>query len=246
MSYNDINRHHRDSRVVFIPDTHRYIVDGSDGYISVTALVSDCFEKFDAEYWSLRKGGTPEAAARLRKLWDDKAGKARDLGTLMHHRIEQYYLGEPADAGAAGDAAFRHFLAFAAERPLRPYRSEWVIFDSDRHLAGTLDFLAVNDRGEYEIYDWKRSTKVVDASGRVIASDRYGKCALAPLSHIPDTPFHHYALQLSLYRLILELHYGIKPVAAHLGIFHPDYSCHHVADVPYLRAEAELLLNQCR
>lgn len=246
MNYNQANKHIRDERVEFLPDVHEYVVDGKRGYTSVTQLVSQYFSVFDARLWAERKATKNKTAEMILAEWDKKAEKARDLGSLMHHRIEQYYLGEELDANAASDAAFRHFLEFTKSHQLNPYRSEWVLFDEDLHIAGTLDFLAVNDKGEYEIYDWKRSTKVVSNDGCIIVSKRYcqQQYGLHPITHIPDTSFYHYTLQLSMYRRLLERKYGISPVAAHLGVFHPDLCRPFVVDVPYYRNEVDAILSQ--
>jgi hypothetical protein len=244
MNYNEQHIHPRDSRLSFDEAAHIYTVDGVE-YETVTTLVEDTFEKFDAEYWAARKA-TPECPAEmLKKQWEEKGRIARDLGTVMHDNIERHYLGlEPNDA--APDRAFDNFKIFAANRKLQPYRSEWRIFIEEFHLAGTLDFLAVTDDGQFEIWDWKRSNKVVDASGNPIKFSRYSKRAKAPLEHLPDTTFQHYALQVSIYRYILSQKYGIDTCAGHLGVFHPDYDQPYVVDLPYLEDEVITLLNTRR
>ena len=65
----------------------------------------------------------------------------------------------------------------------------------------------------------------------------FGKYAKAPILHVPDTTYHHYALQVSLYRYLLESEYGIMVEDAYLGTFHPDYDRFHVVAMPYLRSE---------
>lgn len=134
-----------------------------------------------------------------------------------------------------------HFMAFAADHSLTPYRSEWPIFSRRYRIAGTLDFLA-HDGEKFEIYDWKRSTKVCDAFSRPLLTN-YGKYAFAPIRHIPDTTYHHYALQLSFYRYMLATEYDIEVSACHLGVFHPDMASYHLVDVPYLRDEVITILN---
>ena len=67
--------------------------------------------------------------------------------------------------------------------------------------------------------------------------------ALEPIPHIPDTTFWHYALQVSIYRHILEKNYAISTAAGKLGVFHPADGRYHVLDVPYLRDEAVTVLN---
>lgn len=235
------NKHQRDSRIAFEPTEHKYIVDGEVECESVTNIVADCFSKFDADYWAERKATAQCTPAMLKQQWEAKAHAARELGTQLHSRIERHYLGYEPEAEALGERAFRHFLRFASERPLMPYRTEWAIFSKPYRVAGTLDFLAY-DGHKFEIYDWKRSTKVVDKWGRPIL-DNYGKYGLPPVQNIPDTTYHHYALQLSLYRYILLAEYGIEVSACHLGVFHPDMASYHVVDVPYLPDEVKAILS---
>lgn len=240
MTYNQLNAHNRDLLIEFDEERHEYF-HGGQRLKSVTTLVEECFPKFDAEYWSRRKapsmGMTPE---QLRQKWEDDARRSRDLGTEMHAKIEDYYLGH--DAGDDGDA-YRLFRMFAAENHLCPYRTEWRIFHEDYAIAGTLDFLERTPDGTFNIYDWKRSKKLVDARGNIEKENRWHSTALPPVAHLSDTSFYHYALQLSMYRFILSRKYGINVSRMRLGVFHPSYSTYYVVDVPYLYNEVEAILN---
>lgn len=238
MTVNEKNAHCRDALIHFDPEQHVYTLNGRE-LESVTTLVESCFERFDADYWARRK--CPEDPESLKKQWEDKAREARDLGTRMHERIESHYLGLPADPEAGSDPTFRRFLDFSREFRLTPYRTEWRIFSERYGIAGTLDFLAVTPDGRFIIYDWKRSTKVVDADGRII-TNRYPKYALRPLNSLPDTVYYHYALQVSIYRFILAEHYGINVDSAFLGVFHCDLPRHFRVSLPYLRDEVATLL----
>lgn len=240
--YNTINAHPRDAFLSFDEASHTYTFEGRV-LDSVTTVVEDCFERFDAEYWAERKATPWRTKEMIMAEWEEKGRAARDLGTLMHARIENYYLGNEPTEAERTDPTFTNFLRFAASRTLRPYRTEWRIYMEEYGLAGTLDFLELCDDGSFEIWDWKRSTKVVNPDGSAADGNNYGKRAHYPLCHLPDTVFHHYALQLSIYRYILHAKYGIPVRAGHLGVFHPDYPCPWVVDVPYLRSEVETLLN---
>lgn len=237
---NNINMHPRDCRLSFDETTHRYFHDGKE-LTSVTTTVERYFEQFDAEYWSLRKCGNDAVRAKaLRDEWEENARTARDLGTRMHRLIEKYYLGDAVTD--TDDPTYRLFRQFSQKTSLTPYRTEWRIYHEDFNIAGTLDFLAY-DGSHYEIYDWKRSNKIIDPfTGKPVIESRFRKYARKPISHVHDTTFNHYALQVSIYRYILETKYGIEVSAGYLGVFHPDYSCPHVVSVPYLRDEVELLL----
>lgn len=246
MNYNDINRHHRDNRIHFDAATHTYSVDCADGSslpcVSVTTVVENLFAKFDADYWAQRKATPQRPAHVIKEEWARKGQIARELGTILHDRIERHYFGEEPDAEALADRAFCNFLSFARQHRLQPYRSEWRIFSEKYAVAGTLDFLACTD-GRFEIYDWKRSSKIVTPAGEPITYNAYGNHAFAPIAHIPDCTYQHYAMQVSLYRLLLELEYGIVARAGYLGTFHPDYDRPHIVEMPYYRDEAQAVLD---
>ncbi len=239
MTCNDLNCHPSDSRLSFDAATHTYYCDGLE-CISVTTLVDECFPRFDAEHWAariaVREGVDPEV---ILDRWKRDADRARALGTAMHEKIEKYYLGE--DDGDSSDA-LRLFRLFAAHNRLYPFRTEWRIFDEDLGIAGTLDFLELTPGGAYNIYDWKRSKKLVEADGRIIMESPYGKRGLYPLNNLHDTSYWHYALQLSIYRYILERKYGIPVSEMKLGVFHPECSTPWIVRVPYLRREVESVM----
>ncbi len=240
MDYNQQHFHERDALIHFNEADHIYTHNGQT-LESVTTIVEECFEQFDAPYWAERKA-TPEVTAEmLIEQWAENGRRARDLGTQMHDRIEHFYLGYGLDEAAMSDETFRLFLDFTKEHKLQPYRTEWRIFYEEYGIAGTLDFLNF-DGNEFVIYDWKRSTKLVDPFGRVIKDNRYHKTAYPPLQEIPDTTFYHYALQVSIYRYILEQKYGINVSHSKLGVFHPENGRYFVLDLPYLKEKVITLL----
>lgn len=238
MNCNQINHHERDSLIHFDEASHTYTVNGRV-LKSVTTLVGECFEQFDADYWAAKKapamGMTPE---EVKVLWERKGEEARNLGTMMHAKIERYYLGQPN----ASDETYCLFEQFTERYHLTPYRTEWTIYDEESGIAGTLDFLDFQ-QGVFTIFDWKRSNKIL-VCGTPETTNRWGKHAFCPIAHVPDTTYWHYALQLSIYRYILEKNYGLSISGGKLGIFHPDNGRPYVVNVPYMKAEVMALLGK--
>ena len=75
--------------------------------------------------------------------------------------------------------------------------------------------------GDLFLFDWKRSTKIVNNAGLLIQSDfKYG---FDQLSHVADNSFNKYALQQNLYKYILEEYYGKKISSMNLLVLHPNY-----------------------
>jgi hypothetical protein len=118
-----------------------------------------------------------------------------------------------------------------------PYRTEWYIFDEEHELAGSVDMLyQVNgDPNNLVIYDWKRSCKLSKKKGFG------GKTMKAPLDHLPDCSYWHYAMQLNIYRHILETKYNKTISGMVLVGVHPDLRGYEHEPVPILEEEVKSL-----
>jgi hypothetical protein len=234
--FNIRNQHWRDCNVSFRKADHIYIVDGTP-LDSVTTFVKNCFPEFNSEFHAKRKaealGITKE---EVLEMWDKKGRESREQGTTMHEKIESYYLGKSVST----DTTFELFKIFANKITLKPFRTEWAVYDWDQKIAGTIDFVDYQN-GEYIIYDWKRSDKLIAKNGLPIKNSQYGVKALPPIENLDDSPYYHYALQLSLYKYILEKNYGITVSKLRLGIFHPSYNKPYVLEIPYLQNEIDAL-----
>ena len=124
------------------------------------------------------------------------------------------------------------FLRFLADNPnLRCYRTEWMIFDEDVKIAGSIDFVSENADGTLTIYDWKRCKEIKK-------SNSFGVFALTEcIAHLPDTNYWHYALQLNTYKTILERKYEKKVKEMFLVGLHPDLPTYQLLKVPVLEQE---------
>lgn len=238
------NQHPRDSHIKFDEPTHTYTIDGSSDYTSVTTWNHTHFKKFDADViinrmmrsrnW-LSSKYYGQTADEIKAGWDQNRDEAAQAGTKMHYDIECYYNG----VNVINDSEeFRFFKTFVADHPeLKPYRTEWTIWDSELRIAGSIDILYENPDGTLSIYDWKRSKGIV----RNKQYEEYSTTQC--LSHIPDTNFWHYALQLNTYKAILEKNYGKKVTKMCLVCLHPDQRTYQLIDIPELNEEIEALFN---
>ena len=130
-----------------------------------------------------------------------------------------------------------HYVDFVNDYPnLKPYRTEWMIFDEEVRLAGSIDMVYEADsNGELLIYDWKRCKEIKKYNN-------FGDYALTEcIKHLPDTNFWHYALQLNLYKAILEGKYGKKIKEMWLVGLHPNALSYQMLEVPDLSEEIAAL-----
>lgn len=220
---------------------HQYYVNGQPA-TAVSTIVSRFFPEFDTAYWSVRKASENDCTAEeLAQQWADKAVASSSAGTALHQQIEEFY--NHGTSGTGPD--FVHFLNFHhAHSHLAPHRTEWQVYNEELMLAGTVDFVARNSDGSMSIYDWKRSHKVVDASGRIKSNSYQTK--EGPLKDLPDCAFSHYTLQQNIYKWLLESRYGCRVRDMNLVVLHPDLDRYHVVPVPERPQHVAHMLNAVR
>ncbi|MFL2592818.1 MAG: hypothetical protein ACJ0PK_06040 [Flavobacteriaceae bacterium] len=250
------NTHVNDTRVFFDSKNHEYFVDGKKINYSVTGLIESFFPEFDSDYWSDKKaierikieGGklTDENIYKVKKdilmEWEENRKDAADKGTILHEKIENFYNNIEDNLDAP---EFTYFKNFIQKYPkLKPYKTEWRIFDSNLSLAGSIDMVYEKDNGDLFLFDWKRSTKIINGAGHLIESDYdYG---FDELSHIADNSYNRYSLQLNLYKYIIESNYGKKISSMNLLILHPHFHTFFHLQIPDLEKETKFLITAAR
>ena len=256
-TFRDAGCYEQDAHIDFEPYEHIYIYKGRQRLLPVSSLVGYFFECFN-----------PLAAAERRcqnysipveeslDQWDRIGTMASEVGTFMHAQTENYfrngtfetvypfcYNGETEAISLEKEK--QYFLQFVSDYAIRPYRQEWPVYDTSLNIAGTIDLICQEDDGSFTIYDWKRSSKVVNALGQPITEGFNGKMSLNGIN-LPDTSFYHYCLQQNLYRYMLETHYGIRVRAMNLVVLCADYPSYYVAQVPKMDEVVSKIIGICQ
>jgi hypothetical protein len=245
------NRHPRDDNIQFFEEGHKYVIkpDPDTKYTSVTTWNHSHFPHFDADavitnmmkgrnwkeghkYW----GMTPD---QIKSQWNANGASVSGAGTDMHFEIECFmndkrmqceythkelyqiyncdYIKKHSEYHEKKSLEWKYFIEFVKDTPeLKPYRTEWTVYHEDLKLAGSIDMVYENPDGTLTIYDWKRAKDIT----RVNTFNKYAitEC----ISHMPDSNFWHYALQLNTYKAILEQKYDKKITDLYLVRLHPD------------------------
>ena len=251
-----INSHPNDSRLNFDIENHFYSVDGDQIKYSVTQIIDQFFPEFDSEYWSRIKAkerldflGKKYSKEQLDQLqqkilgeWDLKREEASKKGTILHETIENYYNGIFTNDPPV---EFSYFESFLNKYPkMKPYKTEWRVFDSKLSLAGTIDMVYEKPNGELFLFDWKRSSKLVNDIGAIIKSDfEYG---FDELNNLSNNSYNKYCLQQNLYKYILEENYDKKISSMNILVLHPRYHKYFHLQLPLLKKETEFLVRKAR
>jgi hypothetical protein len=257
-----LNKHERDDRIQFEEETHTYTIDGTRaGWTSCTGFLHNFFGHFDADAVIAKMMASPKwfeskyfgkTAEEIKKQWSDKGKASSEAGTRMHLDIEHFYNAMPATgaktaytmedglAGMAIDdwppqegAEWNYFCdyqqTYVIPKGWQPFRTEWLVFDPEHKVAGSIDMLYMKPDGTLAIYDWKRIEE--------LKTDNRFQSGLGPVTHLPDTNYWHYSLQLNVYRYIIQKHYGYVVSELALVVLHPGNSMWKVAKLNFMDEE---------
>ena len=214
-------------------------------YTSVTTWNHSHFPHFDADavisnmmkgrgwkeghkYWGL-------TADQIKAMWSANASAVSGAGTDLHFEIEcfnnepqlvpeytnkelyELYMINNRETHESRPLEWQYFINFVKDFPnLKPFRTEWVIYNEDVKISGSIDMIYENQDGTLSIYDWKRAKNITRVNN-------FNKFALPPqICHLPDSNFWHYALQLNTYKTIIEAKYGRTVRDLFLVRLHPD------------------------
>lgn len=218
--------HARDSRIAFEEEGHKYFIDGqpasASGYVSTTTLIHALFPQFDADAVIAKMRRSPRwgdskyyslTDEEIKDMWEKNRSEAASAGTEMHANLELCCNGLPHDTQSK---EFELFRSFREDHPsLRPFRSEWLIFDEEARISGSVDMIYTNEKGEFLMCDYKRSKEI-----RLFNKWQRGCNPIT--AAMDDCNLNHYSLQLGIYKAILEKNYGIEISKTFLLVLHPN------------------------
>ncbi len=260
------NSHERDANIQFFDEGHIYkiLTDPDTKYTSVTTWTGQQFGHFDPDtaikaMMNGRKwkpghecwGMTPD---QIKEKWAQKGRDSAEAGTNLHYSIECFmncsdtaathaelaaeWGDRPGEAATEGDwAMFRQYVADLPD--MRPYRTEWLVFDDELKISGSIDMVYQNADGSLSIYDWKR------VGGLTKEADNWPKYSKNPeLSTLLDNKWWHYALQLNIYRYLLQKNYGVTVRDLTLVQIHPTEESYVLHPLPIMDEEIGILVKQ--
>lgn len=239
------NHHPRDKDIIFDEEPHIYYIKGSTDNTSVTTFVKKMFPHFDADkvinkmmknpdQWKKNKH-FDKSVEEIKKEWELEAKKTSEEGTQLHKDIELFYNNNPTNNYSQ---EYQYFLEFNEniKNKLIPYRTEWIVFDEDYKIAGSIDMVFKKNKEDDKhlvIYDWKRVKNIQD-------ENRFER-GFKPINHLPNSNYWHYSLQLNIYKRILEKNYDKIIDEMYLLWLHPNNKSYIEIKVPDLSTEIDNL-----
>ncbi len=203
----------------FTPQDHKYTSikkeDETINWVSVTSFIGNFKQPFDADTISVKSsknkkskwyGMTPE---EIRAAWKSEANRATTLGTWYHNCRESDICSfETMERYGTTVPVFKPVeiegVKYSPEQKLKEgIYPEHMVYLKSAGLCGQSDLVEVID-GKVHITDYK-TNKEIKTEGYTNWQGMTQKMT-APVSHLDDCNFNHYALQLSLYMYIILKH----------------------------------------
>ena len=213
-----------------VRESHKYILSTNPDleFISATTFISQFFEKFEAEKIAKKLVSvSPKymgmSVEDVLAMWRESANH----GTIVHEELEEHILNQSELKEPKAIQGMNWLNKYKMKSDFKVY-PEVIIYSEELGISGTIDLLLFDkNSNNYIIMDWKTSKKIDTKSYR-------NKRGILPASsNIADTKFNHYALQLSLYRYLLEEYYNIE-ITQHLILHLKDEKCEGL-HVPYMK-----------
>lgn len=239
---------------VFYEDGHYYECKGKRVGISVTTFIHEFCNEFDAE------GMVEKVANRDGKTiqqvldeWAYKRDFSCEKGTTCHEWSQSLWSG----------AEYKPLLYDESKEymsALIKIRSQAVNFKNDYQetLEHLIDELPIGSE-EYDIASCVDHLFYNKLTGGLVLVDYktnslmdgynkkpYKKAMKVPLSHINDDALHHYHIQLSIYKYLIEKYTGLKVDEMFIVYMSENIENYEIIDIPYLKEEVEEILENRR
>lgn len=235
----------------FFPDDHHYECKGKRVGISVTTFIHEFCNEFDAEGMAEKVANRDgKTIQQVLDEWAYKRDFSCEKGTTCHEWSQSLW----------SDAEYKPLLFDKSEEymsALVKIRSQAVNFKNDYqdHLEHLIDELPIGSE-EYDIASCVDHLFYNKLTGGLVLVDyktnslmdgynkkAYKKAMKVPLSHINDDALHHYHIQLSIYKFLIEKYTGLKVDEMFIVYMSENIENYEIIDIPYLKEEVEMILN---
>jgi len=236
--------------VILEKDTHTYRHRDGGVYSSVSAVRKNVGNPFNKEeiayvmavsYWkktekAFDKKDIVDKQRMILNEWDEKNQYSRDKGTFVDDVISNFLLygriTEPKIEPLLN--AIWKLMAGYSRRIVKP-----IVWSDDHEVAGEIDTACERrSKNIVDFYDYKGCI-----FKQVEYASKNNKFLKEPLAHLEDCSYNDYSLQLSVYALLAEICYKVKPgKLTVIQFFDNEWTKYRLIPVPYMKYEAWSLL----
>ena len=236
----------------FFEDGHYYEYKGQRVGISVTRLIEQYCNEFNAEEVAEKVAiKQNKSVQEVLAEWEYKNKFACEKGSTCHEYAQSlwsennYALLKFDESKEYYEAVSKiqlqaiHFYEDYKDR-LEHLQDEFVVGSEEYNIASAIDHLFINKlTGGLVLVDYKTNSDIHK-------SEKYAKNMKVPLQHLKDFILNHYYIQLSIYRYLLEKYTGLEVSEMFIVYFSENIKDYEIIEIPYLKEEVIKILENRR
>lgn len=239
---------------VFFEDEHYYECKGNRVGVSVTSFISQFENEFKkeeiAKKCSIKENRPVE---EILKEWKYKADFACEKGTTCHEYAQSLW----NSLYSYDNYNMRLFdksdkyleSVYKIQEQAKNFRSDYnyclehlvdelPIGSEEYDIASCVDHLFYNKlTGGLVLVDYKTNSFMKGYN-----KEPYKKPMKVPLSHLNDDDLHHYHIQLSIYKYLIEKYTKLKVEEMFIVYMSENIKNYEIIKIPYLEEEVEIIL----
>lgn len=237
---------------VFYPDDHHYEYKGQRINMSATRLIEEYANDFDSELIAEKVAARDNKSVQeVLDEWKYRNEFSKVKGSTCHEFAQSRWSGEVwqekhFDGSKEYERAVEIIQCQANEfridykDKLEHLADEFVIGSEEYDIASAIDHIFINKAtGGLVLADYKTNTDIYK-------NEKYAKPMKVPLQHLKDTTLNHYAIQLSMYKYIVEKYTSLKFDEMFIVWFSEQEDNYKIIEVPYLKEEVKKILENRR
>ena len=238
----------------FYADGHYYECKGKRVGISVTTFIHEYCNEFDAEGMAEKVANRDgKTVQQVLDEWAYKRDFSCEKGTTCHEWSQSLWSGaeykpllfdESKEYMSALDKIRNQAVNFKNDyqEHLEHLIDELPIGSEEFNIASCVDHLFYNKlTGGLVLVDYKTNSLMEGYNKKA-----YKKAMKVPLSHINDDALHHYYIQLSIYKFLIEKYTGLKVDEMFIVYMSENIENYEIIEIPYLKKEVEEILENRR
>lgn len=238
----------------FYPSDHHYECKGKRVGVSVTKFIEEYANEFNqqeiAEKVAIRDNKSIE---EVLDEWKYKNEFACAKGTTCHEFVQNLFSGNEYNEllfdGSNEYINAVNKIQCQAKQFKKDYQDilehlfdELPIGSEEYNIASCVDHLFYNKlTGGLVLVDYKTNS-ILKGYNDDIKNRKYTKKMKIPLNKIEDDSLHHYYIQLSIYKFLIEKYTGLKVDEMFIVYFSENIDNYEIIDVKYLKNEVKKIL----
>ena len=245
-------------KYTFIEDGHYYLCSGKQVNISVTKFISNFENEFERDKIAeMVANKENKSIDEVLDEWQYKADFACTKGTTCHEFAQSLWSGEEwnllffkddKEYLKAVDKIKLQAIKFKNDYSdiLEHIQDEQLIGSEEYDIASAVDHLFYNKlTGGIVLADYKTNT-ILKGYNDDEKKRKYTKNMRIPLSNIKDDALHHYYLQLSIYKYIIEKYTNLKIDEMFIVYMSENNDNYEIINIDYLENEVKKILENRR